>query len=145
MENLIIRITNYSIDRDEINPIRITVFQQEQGVDPALEFDQYDITSVHLLAYWQQQAVGTMRFRYLSEDTVKMERLAVLKIVRGKGIGLKLMKFAINVIKLENKAKRIIIHSQLYIKSFYEKLGFKIIGEPFEEAGITHVKMAFKL
>jgi predicted GNAT family N-acyltransferase len=145
MENLIINIANYSTDQDEINPIRITVFQQEQGVDPALEFDQYDLSSVHLLAYWQQQAVGTMRFRYLSEDTVKMERLAMLKMARGKGIGLKLMDFAIDLLRSENKAKRIIIHSQFYIKSLYEKLGFKIMGEPFEEAGIIHVKMVLEL
>jgi predicted GNAT family N-acyltransferase len=34
-----------------------------------------------------------------------------------------------------------VIHSQEYIKSFYQKLGFVEEGEIFEEAGIPHVKM----
>ncbi|MGK7933852.1 MAG: GNAT family N-acetyltransferase [Microcystaceae cyanobacterium] len=142
---ILIKKVDYITEKEPIQTIRINVFQAEQGVDPALEFDQYDETSCHLLAYLNQQPVGTVRFRYVSEETGKIERLAVLKVARGQGIGLQLMMLAIELIQQEKKAGQIVIHAQAYVKSLYEKLGFKIIGKPFEEAGIPHFKMILKL
>jgi predicted GNAT family N-acyltransferase len=141
---ILIKNVDYLPEKAAIKAIRIEVFQEEQGVDPALEFDQYDETASHLLAYLNQQPVGTTRFRYVSEDTAKIERLAVLKVARGQGIGLQLMEVAIQLIKTDKKASQVIIHAQSYIKKLYEKLGFKITGEPFKEAGIDHVKMILK-
>ena len=142
---LSINPVDYIAEKAAIQLIRISVFQEEQGVDPALEFDQYDESSYHLLAYFNQQPVGTIRFRYVSENTAKIERLAVLKVARGQGIGLRLMKVAIELIQNESRASQIVIHAQSYAKNLYEKLGFKTIGEPFDEAGIPHVKMILKL
>jgi predicted GNAT family N-acyltransferase len=33
------------------------------------------------------------------------------------------------------------IHAQEYVKDLYYKLGFEKVGESFEEAGISHIKM----
>jgi hypothetical protein len=48
---IIIKKTNYVNCLNEIRYIRRAVFQQEQGVEEALEFDGLDELCSHLLAY----------------------------------------------------------------------------------------------
>ncbi|MFN6470146.1 MAG: GNAT family N-acetyltransferase [Nostoc sp. SerVER01] len=140
MSNLVIKIAKIPEDFPAIAAIRKSVFQEEQGVDPALEFDGKDEISDHLIAYLDDKAVGTTRIRYLDEKTAKIERLAVLSTVRGQGIGNKIMENALLFIASKN-IREVVIHSQEYVKSLYQKLDFVEEGEIFEEAGIPHVKM----
>lgn len=125
----------------DIQAIRQAVFQDEQGVDPALEFDGYDETAKHLLAYLNDKPVGTARIRYLDVQTVKLERLAVLQTARGQGIGKKLMEKAIHIVQEQGTYSQIIVHAQAYIQPLYQTLGFMPIGGTFYEANIPHVKM----
>ncbi len=136
-----IKITNYQDELETIKNIRVCVFQEEQGVNPALEFDGYDDDCVHFLAYLDDQAVGTTRIRYIAEDTAKIERLAVLSPARGQGVGTALMKEAIAFIEEQEKYKKIVVHAQVYVKKLYEKLGFQPIGDRFTEGEILHIKM----
>lgn len=140
MSNLVIKVAKIPEDFPAIAAIRKSVFQEEQGVDPALEFDGKDETSDHLIAYLDNKAVGTTRIRYLNEKIAKIERLAVLSTARGQGIGQKIMENALLFIASKN-IEEIVIHSQEYVKNLYLKLGFLEEGEIFEEAGIPHVKM----
>lgn len=144
MNNLRIQLVVYSEHMREINAIRTQVFQQEQGVDPALEFDGLDETAEQLLAYLGDRPVGTARIRYLDNNRAKIERLAVFSAARRQGIGQQLMLKAIEVADQRN-AKEIVIHAQEYVKLLYQKLGFLQEGETFDEAGITHIKMRKRL
>lgn len=67
MTKTTIKIVNYSDNLEAIKKIRIDVFQKEQGVDSALEFDGNDNNCIHLLAYLDTQPVGTARIRYLQQ------------------------------------------------------------------------------
>ncbi|MEH2309878.1 GNAT family N-acetyltransferase [Nostoc sp.] len=140
MSNLVIKVADLPKEFPAIQAIRISVFQQEQGVDPALEFDGKDGISDHLIAYLDGEAVGTTRIRYLDEKTAKIERLAVLSTARGQGIGKKIMVEALQVIASKN-IPEVVIHAQEYVKSLYHKLDFVEEGEIFQEAGIAHVIM----
>ncbi len=144
MGQLIIKTFIYPEAFSEMQAIRRAVFQEEQGVDPALEFDGLDETAEHLLAYLDNQPVGTTRIRYLDQQTAKFERLAVLAKARGLGIGKQLMIKALDVAK-KKQIHQVVINAQEYIKVLYEKLGFEQVGERFDEAGIPHVKMIKKL
>jgi predicted GNAT family N-acyltransferase len=54
------------------------------------------------------------------------------------------MQEAIQVAK-QNNVQEVVIHAQEYVKGLHQQLGFKQIGEVFEEAGIPHVKMIRQL
>ncbi|MDZ8050758.1 MAG: GNAT family N-acetyltransferase [Aulosira sp. ZfuVER01] len=143
-QNLIIKIVELPEEFAAIKAIRIAVFQHEQGVDSALEFDGKDEISQHLIAYFNQEAVGTARIRYLDNQTAKVERLAVLSKARGNRIGQQLMEKALEILASQN-IPEVVIHAQEYIKALYEKMGFVQEGEIFIEADIAHVKMKKKL
>ena len=143
MNSILIKTVKYQAEIAAIREIRTKVFQQEQGVPLELEFDGLDDTSVHLLAYLNGKAVGTCRIRKIDADTVKIERLAVLSEARGQGIGKQLMEKALTVSQVDKSL--VIVHAQEYIAKLYQQLGFKIIGEKFNEAGIVHVKMIKQL
>ena len=133
-----IKSVSYAEELAAIQSIRRTVFQEEQGVAPQLEFDGLDETALHLLAYLEAQPVGTARIR-MTAQSAKIERLAVLPAARGRGIGKQLMEKALEV--LAEECEEVLVHAQEYVKGLYHQLGFKQVGKQFEEAGIPHVKM----
>jgi predicted GNAT family N-acyltransferase len=144
MDNIKVGIAKNPAEISGIKEIRRQVFQIEQGIDPILDFDGNDQESDQFIAYLNKEAVGTARIRYLSEGLAKLERLAILKDYRKMGIGRKIVEYVIDYLK--NKGvENITLDSQEHAKHFYEKNGFKQVGEVFEEAGIPHVKMERKL
>ena len=144
MSDVIVKVADWGKEFAGIQAIRKSVFQEEQGVDSAIDFDGKDGTSNHLIASLNGEYVGTARIRYLDETTAKIERLAVLPIARGYGVGKKIMQKALEVIDSKN-IPEVLIHAQEYIKGLHQQLGFEQEGEIFEEAGIRHVKMRRKL
>ena len=140
MSDVQIKLVSYAEERVAIEAIRRSVFQEEQGVAPELEFDGYDPSAQHLLAYLNNQPVGTARIRKVSHQRAKIERLAVLSTARRQGIGRKLMEKALADLTKQDYQEAL-IHAQEYVKDLYQKLGFESVGSPFEEAGIPHIKM----
>jgi predicted GNAT family N-acyltransferase len=138
--SLEIKPVTYQQQFELIKYIRTEVFQKEQKVPYELEFDRKDDKAIHFLAYLNEEAIGTLRIRNIDEQTVKIERLAVLPQFRNQGIGTKIMEKALEFIKIQGNYTAI-IHAQEYIKNMYLKLGFVATGTPFEEAGIPHIKM----
>ncbi|MBP0007580.1 MULTISPECIES: GNAT family N-acyltransferase [unclassified Roseofilum] len=69
--NVEIERVSYGEQEEAIANIRIEVFQNEQGVDPSLEFDGFDEQADHLLAYIESKPVGTARVRQLNPETLK--------------------------------------------------------------------------
>jgi predicted GNAT family N-acyltransferase len=144
-ENFVtIRVVKYDEAIADIQAVRHAVFQIEQGVDPALEFDGEDEAATHLLAYVDQTAVGTTRMRYLGDRLAKVERVAVLPSHRGQRIGRLLMEEAIAHLRA-NQIVTVKINAQTHARQFYEKLGFLQVGDEFEEAGIPHIEMRLPL
>jgi len=144
MNHLVVREASLPEEMPAICEIRYQVFQVEQGVAPELEFDGEDETARHLLAYLEGSPVGTARIRALSDRIVKVERVAVLKAVRGLGIGQKIMTTILDLLTQEVIAE-VYIHAQEPVRVFYQNLGFEPEGEIFVEAGIPHVKMRKRL
>lgn len=144
MKDVIVKVADSDKEFSVIQEIRKSVFQKEQGVEPDLDFDGKDETCEQLIASLNREYVGTARIRTLNQTTVKIERLAVLPIARGYGIGKKIMEKALEIITRTNICE-VEIHAQEYIKGLHQKLGFQQEGEVFEEAGIRHVKMRKQL
>ncbi len=131
---------------EAIFKIREEVFVIEQEVDPAEEYDEYENTSTHFLVRLGGKPAGTARWRYTANG-IKLERFAVLKEMRCKGVGQLLVKSVLEDISSKNEAegKTLYMHAQLAAISLYEKFGFKKVGEMFEECNIRHYKLELNL
>jgi predicted GNAT family N-acyltransferase len=140
MDELIVRVATLPDELPQVFQIRYLVFQVEQGVDAALEFDGEDERSTHLLAFLNKKPVGTARIRWLTAQIAKVERVAVLPEARGKGIGKQLMEYTFSF-AIEKQATEVCMNAQKTVQAFYQRLGFQSEGTPFEEAGIPHIKM----
>lgn len=117
--------------------IRRTVFVDEQNCPPELEWE-YEDESVHFLGLVDGQPAGASRWRK-TDKGYKLERFAVLKEFRGLGLGQALVSTVLN--DLPEDATYTYLHAQITAMPLYAKLGFKKVGEQFEEAGIKHFKM----
>jgi len=125
----------------DIFEIRRKVFVIEQGVDPNEEYDEHEENSQHFIAKYKGISAGTCRFRN-TENGIKLERFAVLKEFRGKGIGAALVKGCLEKIQESpDPQNRVYLHAQSHAESFYAQFGFIKKGEMFVEANIDHYKM----
>lgn len=131
-------------DRQDAYAVRWTVFVDEQGVDPDIEIDEHEDQAVHFVAYGGDKPVGAARLREPNPGVGKVERLAVVADYRGSGLGRKLIE-AVERHARETGIDTLTLHGQVRVAEFYEHLGYKRVGEPFEEAGIPHVEMVKSL
>ena len=121
--------------------IRKKVFVGEMDIDPNVEYDKHDPTAHHYLVLLDDHPVGTARWRE-TEDGIKLERFAILEEQRNRHIGKILLKEMLHdVVPL---GKKIYLHAQLKAVPFYERSGFKKIGEIFFEARLGHYYMEYK-
>jgi predicted GNAT family N-acyltransferase len=134
--------------------LRWTVFIEEQGVPPSLERDGYDRLPaagalgepIHALAElpspWKALPVpaGAGRVTWLEPGLAKVQRMAVIDDARGKGVGAALLHFLEDEARRAG-AKKFTLGAQLTARGFYEKLGYRGVGDVFLDAGIDHIKM----
>ncbi|MEN8423255.1 GNAT family N-acetyltransferase [Acinetobacter junii] len=116
--------------------IRKQVFIIEQNIPEEEEWDDQDMISDHFVVYDQDQPIATARL--LQNNSVG--RVAVLKTYRGQGIGRMIMLEIIRQAHQQDR-KFLQLSSQVHAISFYEKLGFSIQGDAYDECGIPHIKM----
>ncbi len=128
-------------DFGKIMEIRQEVFVNEQGVEPALEFDSYDEnfdTVYCLLTDDIPCATGRL---IKTEGGYKIGRIATLKEKRKKGCGAAVVN-ALCEKAFSCGAECVILEAQLHAIPFYEKLGFKVASdEVIIDAGIEHKLM----
>ncbi len=132
-----VHIVSWEDEALTLRAIRTEVFINEQQVPEAMEWDEFDAISTHVLARnFDGLPVGTARL--LPDGHVG--RMAVLKEWRGNGYGSAMLQKMLE--ELNSRHKQIVmLNAQTSAVKFYEKFGFKVSGEEFWEAGIPHVKM----
>jgi len=120
--------------------IRTKVFVEEQNVPEELEYDGFDDFSNHYLLYYNDYPIAAARVRK-TDYGLKLERFAVLKKYRSKGIGKILLEY---IIKETDENSLLYLHSQVTAMDFYSRNGFVVYGDAFYEADIKHSKMILK-
>lgn len=120
---------------EEVFAIRRVVFVEEQQVDPAEEYDEYESSSRHFLLRLDGKGVATGRFRSTQKGW-KVERMAVLAGERGKGYGEQVLRGMLGLIPRDGRP--IYLHAQEHALEFYLKNSFLPEGERFWEANIPH-------
>jgi predicted GNAT family N-acyltransferase len=95
----------------------------------------------HHLAYFQHGSLaGCLVLRPVGSGDVQMRQVAVVPGLRGGGVGTALVNRS-EELALALGYRRMILHARETAVRFYEKLGYRKIGDRFEEVTIPHWEM----
>ena len=144
MDEITFKLVNNDYELQEAFNVRRLVFVEEQGIDEDIEYDGFDSEALHLIAKNNEQIIGTARLRFPGTGEAKIERMAVLKPFRRRGIGNGMMSFIDNELKVR-QINHAVLHAQYVAIPFYEACGYCPTGLPFQEAGIKHIAMEKQL
>ncbi len=124
--------------------VRKKVFVEEQGIAEYLEFNGNDRQALHMVVMDGERVIGTARVLFLATNQAKLERMAILKPFRRKGIGRRLIYY-LNEELSKRQVEQVVFHTQYSVVAFYKSCGFEEWGSPFWEVGIKHIKMQRQL
>jgi predicted GNAT family N-acyltransferase len=125
---------------EDAKNIRVSVFMDEQGFKD--EFDEIDQNAFHLVGYHENHPVATCRF-FKKDEKYYIGRVAVLKEYRKHHYGAMMIHKAEEYIS--SYANCSYLSAQVRVKGFYEKLGYKMTGDVYDDEGVPHILMYKKL
>lgn len=80
----------------------------------------------------------------MDNKCLRLRQMAVQNNLQGKGIGASMMNFA-ELVARDKGYKKLVMHARKTAEGFYEKLGYKPVGDEFIEVTIPHIVMEKKL
>jgi ElaA protein len=126
----------------DILQLRSEVFVVEQDC-VYQDIDGKDQKALHVLGFKADKLIAYTRLfkpgDYFKEASIG--RVVVAKNQRQFKYGYDIMKASIEAIKTHYNETVIKISAQVYLKSFYNNLGFKEVGEEYLEDDIPHIAM----
>lgn len=137
-----VRIRKYSwqLAPGAIRDIRQAVFVEEQKVPPALEWDDTDeIADHYLMVLGDNTPVGVGRLFSTLEETAHIGRMAILPAYRGRGFGEILLQHLVT--QAAGQFSELQLSAQEHAIPFYQRSGFHVCSELYDDAGIPHVDM----
>lgn len=139
MDNITFKLVTTDEELRDALEVRRQVFVQEQGVPEDLEYDGYDDEALHMVVKDGNRVIGTARVRFPTTNQAKIERMAILRPFRRRGIGSNIISFLKGELR-SRQIEHIILHAQCVAIPFYKSCGFEETGLPFWDAGIKHIE-----
>jgi len=140
-----IRILESEKDRLLGFKLRTEVFVNEQNVPIELELDEKDNSehTIHIGYFNGDELIGVARLIDMDKEVIHIGRVAIDKNHRGEGIGHKLILGCEDIAKkVLNRDFNIELSAQVYVETFYKKLGYnRINNNIYIDAGIEHIDM----
>lgn len=140
-----IRILESEKDRLLGFKLRTEVFVNEQNVPIELELDEKDNSehTIHIGYFNVDELIGVARLIDMDKEVIHIGRVAIDKNHRGEGIGHKLILGCEDIAKkVLNRDFNIELSAQVYVETFYKKLGYnRINNNIYIDAGIEHIDM----
>lgn len=113
--------------------VRYSVFVLEKDIKKEDEFDNNDEKGiVYSVLYEDELPVSTGRFLAETETEARLTRIATLPNYRGKGYGAQVIH-SLEKYAIKKGFERLVIHSELTAKSFYESIGYQAFGDIYIE------------
>ena len=140
---IICRIAETEGELEEAYRIRHEIFVREQKLFQHTDRDVFDERAVHIVAFMDDEMVGTVRIYEKEKDTWYGGRLAVKKGFRGR-VGALLVKKAVGTVK-ERKARRFLAYIQLPSVSFFKRNRWMAVGDVTPYHGVPHQLMEAEL
>jgi ElaA protein len=124
-------------DLHDLLRLREQVFVVGQRITAEAEIDGHDPECVHVLGRdGAGRIVATARL-FLARDPVAVGRIAVHPDLQRRGVGTALMGYVHDLLG----ARAAGMSAQAHLAPWYGRLGWRVQGAVYDEAGIPHVRM----
>lgn len=120
--------------------LRYQVLRKPLGLEFTAEELEREKEDILIGAFEDDDMLGCCLLTKTDNETVRLRQMAVKAGLQGKGIGGVLMQFAENLAR-DRGMKKIVMHARKTAIGFYEKQGYKVSGEEFQEVTIPHYEM----
>ena len=109
------------------------------------DLDGLDQRARHLLLRADGELAGCLRLiPFPDEARVKIGRVAVGLSLRRQGLARLLMIEALTRCRRDYPDCAVALTGQTYLAPFYERLGFAVTSEPYDDYGLSHVDMKLR-
>ncbi|MEJ7587920.1 MAG: GNAT family N-acetyltransferase [Ferruginibacter sp.] len=124
--------------------LRYEIMRKPLGLSFAEEELTNEKKDILICAFDEDELLGCCILTNMNNHCVRLRQMAVQKNMQGKGIGESMVTFAENLAR-DKGYKTLSMHARDSAIGFYEKYGYKVIGEEFIEINIPHHIMEKKL
>lgn len=124
--------------------LRDDILRKPLGLGFSQEELESERDNMLIAAFEDDDILGCCMLVEEKEDSLRLRQMAVLHDLQGKGIGRALMNFAENLAR-DRGYKKLCMHARKNAVGFYEKMGYKVLGDEFIEITIPHLVMEKKL
>lgn len=120
--------------------LRYKILRQPLGLHYTQEQLDAEKDEFHFAAFEGDKFAGCLLMKAINKDEIKMRQVAVDETYQGKGVGKALVLYSENF--ASGKGFSVItLHARKTAFTFYEKLGYEIVGDEFIEVTLPHFKM----
>ncbi len=117
--------------------LRSQVFVVEQEC-AYLDLDGRDLEPGAVQVWVEDDGAVLATLRVLDDgDLARVGRVATDAEARGRGLAARLMAAALTMVE----GRAVVLDAQAHLAGWYERFGFAVAGEKFDEDGIAHVPM----
>lgn len=140
-----LKILDYgSVEYHQMVKLRDDLLRRPLGLTFSPNELENEKDNMLIAAFEDEEMLGCCMLVEEKSDTVRLRQMAVLNDLQGKGIGRALMGFAENLAR-DRGYRTISMHARKNTVLFFEKMGYKTVGDEFVEITIPHYIMEKKL
>ena len=124
--------------------LRYNILRKPLGLSFTPDELEKEKQNVLIAAFEEDLMLGCCMLVKEDEKRMRLRQMAVPNNLQGKGIGRALMAFAENICR-DLGYRRIMMHARKTAVGFYEKHGYKVTSDEYEEITVPHYTMEKEL
>lgn len=117
--------------------LRNQILREPLGLKLTSEELDSEKEDILIASFDDDDMMGCCILTPVNPSTIRLRQMAVPATLQGKGIGASIMSFAEDLAR-DKGFSRIIMHARDTAIGFYEKFGFRVVGDQFNEVNLPH-------
>jgi N-acetylglutamate synthase-like GNAT family acetyltransferase len=138
------QIDHGTLDYLQMVDLRYQTLRKPLGLSFSEEELELEKDEWLIAAFDEEDMIGCCVLTPIDQFTLRLRQMAVHPELQGTGIGESIIHFSENLAK-DKGYERIIMHARDTAIGFYEKFGYRVVGQEFTEVSIPHHLMEKEL
>ena len=134
------QIDHGTMEYQQMVKLRYDILRQPLGLSFTTDELSREKEDILIGAFDEEEMLACCMLTKSGHNSVRLRQMAVQNNLQGKGIGASMMNFA-EILARDKGYKKLIMHARETAVGFYEKLGYKVVGDKFIEVTIPHYVM----